>query len=475
MVNDGGAVLTWDEENRLTGHSKSLKKTCFFYDAAGERYYKNSGSTMMIVNNGVWQMMTFYENPTLYASPYVVATPDGYTKHYYVESERFASRIGDGTITGLNTHAATASVLAAKQAKVDDAAPDSIMPNSFGYLPTLPFNWSSHHTTYWQHSDHLGSASWVTDTNGAAYQHLQYMPWGEPLLDQRKSGYTYNTRYTFSGKERDEETGYSYFGARYYNSALSIWLSVDPMSDKYPGVSPYTYCGNNPVRLVDPDGRKIAPGNQAGQEAIDNYFGNFSERILRDAFGLVKQQHTDDKNGSYTVYMSSHHEPMKQNEFYRKLGNLSKIEKTEAYAVYTALFDEGLYIVGVWQEELYEDYTIGQKVFQEGTHITDMIEGYASPAVFSNNAYIADLNFIKQNDVSSAFDIAKHNKFQNNRDIFTEDYNYYVNYAPKNKPLQYQNNQSNNIGCLIFNGRENGKQLGNAFLQIILNQVNNGE
>ena len=42
---------------------------------------------------------------------------------------------------------------------------------------------------------------------------------------------------------------------RHYNSALSIWLSVDPMSDKYPGVSPYTYCANNPVRLVDPDGR----------------------------------------------------------------------------------------------------------------------------------------------------------------------------------------------------------------------------
>ncbi|MDD6582291.1 MAG: hypothetical protein PUF10_06415 [Bacteroidales bacterium] len=43
--------------------------------------------------------------------------------------------------------------------------------------------------------------------------------------------------------------------ARHYHPALSIWLSVDPMSDKYPGVSPYTYCANNPVRLVDADGR----------------------------------------------------------------------------------------------------------------------------------------------------------------------------------------------------------------------------
>ncbi len=45
--------------------------------------------------------------------------------------------------------------------------------------------------------------------------------------------------------------------ARYYHSTLSIWLSVDPMADKYPGVSPYTYCANNPVRLVDEDGREV--------------------------------------------------------------------------------------------------------------------------------------------------------------------------------------------------------------------------
>ncbi|MBR3577790.1 MAG: RHS repeat-associated core domain-containing protein, partial [Bacteroidales bacterium] len=106
---------------------------------------------------------------------------------------------------------------------------------------------------YWYHPDHLGSASWVSDKAGKGIQHLYYLPWGEELDNQRATDYA--SRYTFSGKERDEETGYGYFGARYYNSDLSIWLSVDPMADKYPGVSPYTYCANNPVRLVDPDGR----------------------------------------------------------------------------------------------------------------------------------------------------------------------------------------------------------------------------
>ena len=63
----------------------------------------------------------------------------------------------------------------------------------------------------------------------------------------------------FSAKERDVETGLSYFGARYYSSDLSIWLSVDPMSDKYPSLSPYVYCANNPVKLVDPNGEEIGP------------------------------------------------------------------------------------------------------------------------------------------------------------------------------------------------------------------------
>ena len=63
---------------------------------------------------------------------------------------------------------------------------------------------------------------------------------------------------SFTGKEKDEETGYSYFGARYYDAdLLTGWMSVDPMSDKYPSISPYAYCAWNPVKLVDPDGRKI--------------------------------------------------------------------------------------------------------------------------------------------------------------------------------------------------------------------------
>ena len=75
----------------------------------------------------------------------------------------------------------------------------------------------------------------------------------------------------FTGKEKDSETGYYNFGARYYDSDLSgLFLSVDPMADKYPSLSPYAYCAWNPVKLVDPD----------GEEPVKMYTGTVSDFVL---------------------------------------------------------------------------------------------------------------------------------------------------------------------------------------------------
>ena len=78
------------------------------------------------------------------------------------------------------------------------------------------------------------------------------MPFGEQFIDQRQTGH--DIRFKFTGKERDSETGYSYFGARYYDSELSLWLSVDPLSDERPSLSPYNYASWNPVMRIDPTG-----------------------------------------------------------------------------------------------------------------------------------------------------------------------------------------------------------------------------
>jgi len=81
---------------------------------------------------------------------------------------------------------------------------------------------------------------------------------------------TWQSPYTFSGKEKDDETGYSYFGARYYDSDLSIWLSVDPLAFKYPHESPYSYVGNRPINTIDPWGMdKVEDPNGNTGEAGD--------------------------------------------------------------------------------------------------------------------------------------------------------------------------------------------------------------
>ena len=68
----------------------------------------------------------------------------------------------------------------------------------------------------------------------------------------------------FTAKERDKETGYHYFGARYYwSSVLTGWLSVDRYASKYPSISPYAYCAWNPIRLTDPSGDSVVLNGDA--------------------------------------------------------------------------------------------------------------------------------------------------------------------------------------------------------------------
>ena len=102
---------------------------------------------------------------------------------------------------------------------------------------------------------------------------------------------TQNTRFfpfVSTGKERDEETGYGYFGARYMDHELmTMWLSVDPMADKYPSISPYAYCAWNSVKLVDPDGRdttisiNLNDGN-INYYATDEYLNGTTVNLYHD-------------------------------------------------------------------------------------------------------------------------------------------------------------------------------------------------
>ena len=118
-------------------------------------------------------------------------------------------------------------------------------PDSYGEL------------TYFYHSDHLGSTSFVTDTDGEVSQHVEYVPFGEVFIEELSSSAKLNTPFLFNGKELDEETGQYYYGARYYDPRTSLWLSTDPMELKYPNISTYAYCLNNPLNVIDLKGDTI--------------------------------------------------------------------------------------------------------------------------------------------------------------------------------------------------------------------------
>jgi RHS repeat-associated protein len=84
----------------------------------------------------------------------------------------------------------------------------------------------------------------VTDLDGYITQNVVYIPYGEVFVEERNGSWA--SPYLFNAKELDEETGLYYYGAR--------WLSVDPMWEDHGGVSPFTYCHNNPISRIDIDG-----------------------------------------------------------------------------------------------------------------------------------------------------------------------------------------------------------------------------
>ena len=129
--------------------------------------------------------------------------------------------------------------------------------------------------------------------------------WHSPLL-RRYRKEPQALHFTFTGKEKDPETGYSYFGARYLDHELmTMWLSVDPMADKYPSLSPYAYYAWNPVKLVDPDGRDGEAIVDKNKNTIDItmrfYYNKNDEKLQKYVFGMnpyeESQIEKDKENG----------------------------------------------------------------------------------------------------------------------------------------------------------------------------------
>jgi RHS repeat-associated protein len=111
----------------------------------------------------------------------------------------------------------------------------------------------------YQFGNHLGSASLELDEAGGLVSYEEYSPYGSAAYQAGRSAAEVSLkRYRYTGKERDEETGFSYHGARYYAAWLGRWTSCDPAGITA-GVNAYLYASGSPICLVDSDGMQSGP------------------------------------------------------------------------------------------------------------------------------------------------------------------------------------------------------------------------
>ena len=286
--------LRWDEENRLMASDDNGFVTNYWYDADGERTVKTSGEgEQLYVNSEFAGGRTSTAKFSLYVSPYLVANQGGhYTKHIYIGSQRIVSKIGDFASYGSDPrhirYAGSEADGLSVNCKQKYSAQQQVIKDNYAIFE-VPYNGTDNNDyvdgqgfccddgspeaaqaralalennfqdpdayeklQFYYHPDHLGSSSYITNLDGEVVQHIEYVPFGEVFIEERNS--IWNTPYLFNAKEFDEETGLYYYGARYYDPRLGIWLSVDEEKESMSFSSPYTYCLNNPLNLVDPDG-----------------------------------------------------------------------------------------------------------------------------------------------------------------------------------------------------------------------------
>jgi len=138
---------------------------------------------------------------------------------------------------------------------------------------------------YFYLKDHLGSIRAVAQGN-KIISSQDYDAWGY-LLENRVYE-SDESIYKFTSKERDDESKYDYFGARYYDARVGRWGQVEPLMDDYLTYSPYNYGLNNPIRIYDKDGNGPREGFDFHVTTAEDIKVTFNEIVERVSSGYEK-------------------------------------------------------------------------------------------------------------------------------------------------------------------------------------------
>ena len=223
-------TYTWNSRNQLVSSVDANYSTSYVYGQDGQRSNKYTQGSETLYSNKMWTLHTDNGN-SVYGGQYA--------KNVYLGETRIVTKL----------------------ARADQK--------------------TAHEETYKQyyyHSDHLGSATMISDWEGKEYQRIEYTPYGETWVEKTNNSGSEFLPYRFTGKEVDQETGLYYYGARYLDPKYSMWISTDPALGEYipeigkgnsknsanlPGMGGvynhingnlYAYAANNPIKYTDPDG-----------------------------------------------------------------------------------------------------------------------------------------------------------------------------------------------------------------------------
>ena len=289
----------------------------------------------------------------------------------------------------------------------------------YGYIP----NDTTREETFFYHSDHLGSTSYITDDHANITQYDAYLPYGELLVDEHSS--SEDLPYKFNGKQFDEETGLYYYGARYMNPVTSLWYGVDPLAEKYLKTGAYVYCGGNPIVLKDPDGRGwIQTKKGIYYNPSIHSQKDISVRDARRGFKYLGETYQNDKRGiSYRNDGSIlfRHESDAYNHMWNNANNLYKVPRNpQGKEVGGFLLSNGSVLV---LPDYNNDsrttkmdaggYTLNNRLLTKGkerftvvaqVHTHQDTSGEASPSVYLIDSY-GDLGYSKNNNSLPVFTI----------------------------------------------------------------------
>ena len=312
------------ESGSLTHADVTGMAAYYNYDASGERNLKITSPNNNVLQNSNNTYLSSLVYPTLYASPLITLHHKGYTKHYFDGDRRICSKIGGGfgnvNWERVNDSIKTISLDYLTQIENQQRGIHSTFHHClnsdveintrydlFEILKHHEQDRNEYEPTFYYHSDHLGSAAYLTNQAGSVFQALNYLPFGEEWVDVKQDiGWPSLINYSFNAKEKDYETGFHYYGSRYYSSELSIWNSTDPMADKYPSLTPYNYCANNPVKLIDPNGEDIWEINQEGKILNQIKTKKYDKFVIKNNDGDVISESKKYEYGTVTLMVKKH-------------------------------------------------------------------------------------------------------------------------------------------------------------------------